>query len=112
MIRGAIEVAQEKLVSGWIYSSQVKLRDTLVLAFSGARCVGSGRVDIFRQDLFDAKLGDGYCGFHFPVALEKGESPASIVVRPADCDAALIQPTSRVGPSQGLMRPGGGSTAI
>ncbi len=112
MIRGAIEVAQEKLVAGWIYSSEVQLRGALLLAFSGERCVGAGRVEIFRQDLFDAKLGDGYCGFHFPVALQLGEHPASIVVRPADCDAALIQPTSRVGPSQGLMRPGGGSTAI
>ena len=55
VIRGAIEVAQDKLVSGWIYSSVVGLRDTLVLAFSGARCVGSGRVEIFRQDLFDAQ---------------------------------------------------------
>ena len=97
MIRGAIEVAQEKLVSGWIYSSEVGLRGTLVLAFSGKRCIGSGRVEIFRQDLFDAKLGDGYCGFHFPVALLAGEHPASIVVRPADCDAALIQANSRVG---------------
>ncbi len=98
MIRGAIEVAQEKLISGWIYSSAAGLRGTLVLAFSGKRCIGSGRVEIFRQDLLDAKLGDGFCGFHFPVALEKGEHPASIVVRPADCDAALIQPASRVGP--------------
>ncbi len=98
MIRGAIEVAQEKLVSGWIYSSEVALRGTLLLAFSGKRCVGSGRVEIFRQDLFDAQLGDGYCGFHFPVVLQTGEHPASIVVRPADCDAALIQAASRIGP--------------
>ncbi len=97
MIRGAIEVAQEKLVSGWIYSS-AGLRGSLVLAFSGKRCVGSGKVEIFRQDLLDAKLGDGFCGFHFPVALQAGEHPASIVVRPADCDAALIQAASRVGP--------------
>jgi hypothetical protein len=98
LIRGAIETAQDRLVSGWIYSNMQSLRDQLVLAFSGARCVGSGRVEIFRKDLADAGLGDGYCGFHFPVALERGEHPASIVIRLADSDAALIQPGSRIVP--------------
>ncbi len=97
VIRGAIEVAHDKLVSGWIYAGPYKVREHLVLAFCGPRCVGSGRVEIFRGDLAEAGLGDGYCGFHFPVILESGEHPASIVVRLADSDAALIQPTSRVG---------------
>ncbi len=96
MIRGAIEVADEHVVSGWIYSDAINLRDTLVLAFSGQRCVGAGRVEVFRQDLLDAKLGDGFCGFHFNVTLPPGEHPASIVVRPADCDTALIQSRSKV----------------
>ncbi len=97
VIRGAIETAQDRLVSGWIYCKAHPLRDQLVLAFSGARCVGTGKVEIFRKDLADAGLGDGYCGFHFPVALEKGEHPASLVVRLADSDMALIQAGSRVG---------------
>lgn len=97
MIRGAIETAQQRLISGWIYAPSQSLRDQLVLAFSGQRCVGSGRVEIFRKDLAEAGLGDGYCGFHFPVALEGGEHPASIVVRLADSDAALIQTASRIG---------------
>ncbi len=91
-------MAKNDLVSGWIYATGPdSLRNRLVLAFSGARCVGQGRVEIFRRDLLDAGLGDGYCGFHFPIALEAGEHPASVVVRPADCDAALIQAGSRVG---------------
>ena len=97
MIRGAIETAQDKLVTGWLFCATQSVRDALVLAFSGARCVGSGRVEIFRQDLADAGLGDGYCGFHFPVALERGEHPASLVVRLADSDMALLQPGSRIG---------------
>ncbi len=98
MIRGAIEAAQERLVSGWIYAGAFTVRDHLVLAFSGPRCVGSGRVEIFRGDLADAGLGDGYCGFHFPIELLPGEHPASVVIRLADSDAALIQAGSRVGP--------------
>jgi len=96
MIRGAIEVATPAVVSGWIYCKTATLRDQLVLAFVGSRCVGSGRVEIYRKDLSDAKLGDGYGGFHFPIALQEGEVPASVVVRLQDSDASLIQAKSRV----------------
>ena len=96
MIRGAIEVATPTLVSGWIYCKVQALRDRLVLAFVDGRCVGTGKVEIFRKDLADAKLGDGYCGFHFPVALQEGEHPASIVIRLQESDAALVQARSRV----------------
>ena len=100
MIQGAIEMVHETLVSGWIYAHVGEgLRDQLVLAFSGPRCVGQGRVDVFRRDLLDAGLGDGYCGFHFPITLEPGEHPASVVIRPANCDTALIQARSQVGPA-------------
>lgn len=97
MIRGAIEIVQDKLIAGWIYARVGSLRDQLVLAMSGPRCVGSGQVDIFRRDLLDADLGDGYCGFHFPIELLPGEHPASVVIKLADSDAVLIQNGSRVG---------------
>ncbi len=96
MIRGAIEVAQKARVAGWLYSATEPLRDKTVLAFIGARCVGSGKVDRFRQDLLDAKLGDGYCGFDFPVRLADGEGAGSVIVRLQFSDMALIQPASRV----------------
>ncbi len=99
LIQGAIELVQRDLVAGWLYAQAgAGFRNHLVLAFSGRRCVGQGKVEIFRRDLLDAGLGDGYCGFHFPIELAPGEHPASVIVRPIDCDAALIQPTSRVGP--------------
>jgi hypothetical protein len=96
VIRGAIEVATPTLVSGWIYCKAVGLRDQLVLAFVGTRCVGTGKVEIYRKDLHEAKLGDGYCGFHFPIALQGGEQPASVVVRLQESDVSLMQPNSRV----------------
>jgi hypothetical protein len=99
VIRGAIEVATPTLVSGWIYSKHLSLRDHLVQAFVGPRCVGAGRVEIYRKDLHEAKLGDGYCGFHFPINLEPDEHPASVVVRLEESDASLMQPASRVGPA-------------
>ena len=96
MIRGAIEVAQKTRIAGWLYSASTSLRDKTVLAFVGARCVGSGKVDRFRQDLLDAKLGDGYCGYDFPVRLADGESAGSVIVRLQFSDMALIQPVSRI----------------
>ena len=96
MIRGAIEVAQKTRVAGWLYSATDPLRDKTVLAFVGARCVGAGKVDRFRQDLLDAKLGDGYCGYDFPVRLADGESAGAVIVRLQFSDMALIQTASRV----------------
>ncbi|MEJ0048442.1 MAG: hypothetical protein WDN04_21760 [Rhodospirillales bacterium] len=91
MIRGAIEVAQKNRVAGWIYSSADSVRDKLILAFVGGRCVGSGKVDRFRKDLLEAKLGDGYCGFEFPIKLNEGEKLGAVVVKLQSSDAALIQ---------------------
>ena len=96
MIRGAIEVAQAARVAGWIYSGSEPLRGKTVLAFVGGRCVGAGEVDGFRKDLLDAKLGDGFCGFDFPVRLAEGEAVGALIVRLQFSDAALLQQDSRV----------------
>jgi hypothetical protein len=96
MIRGAIEVAQKTRVVGWIYSAAEPLRGKTVLAFVGGRCVGSGEVDGFRRDLLDAKLGDGFCGFDFPVRLAENEAVGALIVRLQFSDVALLQQTSRV----------------
>ena len=96
MIRGAIEVARNTRVAGWIFSENDGLRDKTVLAFVAGRCVGAGKVDKFRQDLLDAKLGSGYCGFDFPVRLADDEPVGAIIVKLQFSDAALIQSASRV----------------
>ena len=96
MIRGAIEIAQATRVAGWVYSGSEPLRGKTVLAFVGGRCVGAGEVDGFRKDLLDAKLGDGFCGFDFPVRLAEGETVGALIVRLQFSDAALLQQDSRV----------------
>ncbi len=117
MIRGAIEVAQRNRVTGWIHAQSESLRGKVVLAFVAGRCVGSGEVDGFRQDLLDAGLGDGYCGFDFPIRLVDGEQVGSLVVRLQFSDTALLQSTSQVlgprragfdgdSPELGAMHPG------
>lgn len=96
MLRGAIEVATPKRIAGWMISSAGTLSDKVVLAFSGARCVGAGSVSVFRPDLVAPDLGDGFSGFDFAIELRDGESVESVVVKLELCDAALIQAASEV----------------
>jgi hypothetical protein len=108
MIRGSIEVARRTNVAGWIYAEAGTVRDRLILAFSGDRCVGAGKVDRFRKDLLEAKLGDGYCGFDFPIKLNEDESLGSVYVKLQNSDAALIQKhTQLIGPDDHAAAAGG-----
>jgi hypothetical protein len=109
MIRGSIEIASRAQISGWIYAEPGTVRDRLILAFVGERCVGAGKVDLFRKDLFDAQLGDGFCGFDFAIKLNDDEATASVIVKLQNSDAALIQRDTRVlgpdGEEPELLRP-------
>ena len=96
MIRGAIEVTSRRKVSGWIVSAARPLKGKLVLAFVGSQCVGSGRVDVFRPDLLNANLGDGYAGYDFAIALSDDDDVGSVVIRLEECDAAILQSGSEV----------------
>ncbi len=103
MIRGAIEVANRSIISGWLYSQAIDLRGQLVLAFIGTRHVGTGKVDIFRKDLKDAGLGEGYGGFYFPLTLLPTDQPEAVTVRLDQSDLCLLQQGSLV--SQPPRRP-------
>ena len=70
MIQGHIDFVSRSRVEGWISSPHWPLRGARVLAFLDETCVGGGVVDLFRQDLADAGVGDGFVGFRIPVALE------------------------------------------
>jgi hypothetical protein len=99
MIRGTIEIANRSVISGWLYASAVDLRGQVVLAFVGKRHVGTGRIELFRKDIKDAGLGDGYSGFHFPVSLLPGEAPEAMTVRLDHSDLALLHRNSTVVPA-------------
>lgn len=91
MFRGHIDLATRNRVEGWLHCKCQALRDYPVLAFIGAECVGEGVIDVFRGDLVDANLGDGWSGFSFAVQLTDSQNPADIVVRLADTDAYILQ---------------------
>lgn len=94
MIRGSIEFVTENRVGGWLYTEPGSARDRTVLAFLDGLCIGAGKVEIFRQDLADAGLGDGYLGFHFPIAVTDPERVSGVVVRLEGSDASLLQASS------------------
>ena len=98
MIRGAIEIATTDMVKGWIYSDVASVRDQLVVALSGQECLGTGRVDVFRPDLADAGVGDGNCGFSFPITV-RADAVDSVVVKLDGSDAVLLQADAHVGNS-------------
>ncbi len=101
MIRGAIEIANRSVVSGWLYCKHFSLNGELAHAFVGSQHVGSGRIDLFRQDIKDAGLGDGFSGFYFPIALLENEAPESVIVRLDECDMLLVQDSAAVLPRFG-----------
>lgn len=90
--RGAVERVGDNFVSGWISSSAHSLKEATVLAFRGRECIGSAKIEGFRQDIADAKLGDGYSGFvihTMPIAKPDQER---IYVRLEGDDAILVTP--------------------
>ena len=96
MIRGAVDYIDSERVGGWIHSDAADLRGQMVLAFLDNDCVGAGRIELFRQDLADAGLGDGKVGFNFGVSLPEGASLGQVVLKLENSDFALLQPKSRV----------------
>ncbi|MET0258236.1 MAG: hypothetical protein ABW179_06605 [Methylobacterium sp.] len=102
MIRGHIDLATHGRVEGWIYSDRMKLTGAQVLAFHDETCVGGGTIEIFRRDLADAGLGDGFVGFGFPVALSPGQDPRVLDVRLDGGSLLLKQSACAVVPRETL----------
>ena len=98
MLKGAIDHVSANEVGGWIYSANGSLRNHTVLAFIHDVCIGAGRVEVYREDLADAGLGDGYLGFRFPVSIPKVEDAPLVAVKLEGSDAVIIQPTARLAP--------------
>jgi len=101
MVRGAIENVTRNRVFGWLWSPDASVRGRTVLAFLDDVCIGSGKVDGFRQDLKDAGLGDGYAGFNFNLTFPNAGDAPRVTVKLDGSDAMLVQRTSRIVPPGG-----------
>jgi hypothetical protein len=96
MLKGAIDHISPNEIGGWIYSATGSLRNHTVLAFLDDVCIGAGRVELYREDLADAGLGDGFLGFRFPVNLASVDEAPLVAVKLEGSDAVIIQPSARL----------------
>lgn len=96
IMRGAIDQVSVDNVAGWLYSEAGPLRGHTVLALIDDECVGAGTVDIFRPDLMDAGLGDGYSGFDIRIIVPRAGDEQRLVVKLDGSDLVLLQPSARI----------------
>jgi hypothetical protein len=68
--------------------------------------VGSGSINVYRKDLDEAGLGDGYLGFGFNITLPKPGDALRVTVTLEACEAMILQPDSIV-LNKRLPRPAG-----
>ncbi len=93
---GAIDGITPTRVMGWIYSDAVAIKGSKILAFLDDECVGVGRVTVFRQDLADAGLGDGHCGFDIKIVPPLLGEEDRVVVKLDGSDWVLLPPSSQI----------------
>jgi hypothetical protein len=105
VLKGAIDHVKAGEIGGWIYSESKPLRDCKVLAFLNDACIGGGLVDMFREDLAEAGLGDGYVGFKFPVTLSSPADFPVVVVKLEGSDALIVQRSARLVDRESIVLP-------
>ena len=91
MLKGAIDHISVSNIGGWLFTSLGNLDDSVVLAFSGEECVGSGKIEVFRPDLLAAGMGDGRHGFSFPISVKDEEEASRVYVKLEGSDAVILQ---------------------
>jgi hypothetical protein len=95
-LKGMIEAVSHDQVSGWIAAPDASLRGQTVLAFLDGKCIGDGRIEVFRQDLADAGLGDGFAGFCIGTSPVPARAQMGVTVRLDRSDFTLLRPGARV----------------
>jgi hypothetical protein len=100
MLKGAIDHISVTNIGGWLFTNLGNLDDSVVLAFSGDECVGSGRIEIFRPDLLAAGMGDGKHGFSFPITVKDEEEASRVYVKLEGSDAVILQGEREAPPSR------------
>jgi hypothetical protein len=98
MIRGHVDFVSRTRIEGWLYSERLALAGARVLAFEDRECVGAGRIDVFRDDLHRAGLGDGIAGFSFFIQLKPEHDPRAVHVQLEGSDLVLRQEGSIITP--------------
>ena len=89
MIKGNIDFFSHTEVRGWVHSQNFSADDIEVSAYVKDLCVGQGTLDVYRQDLIEAGLGDGWSGFEFKIQIPFDADIRDFNIRLPDCDFVL-----------------------
>jgi hypothetical protein len=81
MLRGNIDFVSRTRVEGWVHSDLAPLVGQRLLAFVDNDCVGAGMIELFREDLVQAGIGDGMAGFSFPIHLKPAHDARLVDIR-------------------------------
>jgi hypothetical protein len=80
-IKSHFELVNNTAISGWVWNSDRPDAPVAVDVYDGNRLLATVAADEFRQDLLDAKIGNGRHGFSFPTpAAVKDGKPHTIRV--------------------------------
>src|SRR6516165_5874051 len=86
---GYIDILNSRQVSGWALEADRKTPDRVIIYVDG-REIGQIRPTLFRPDLRDVGLGDGWSGFRFYFPTLVGvRQPANVIVRSASSGEIL-----------------------
>lgn len=89
MIKGNIDFFSYTEVRGWIHSQNFSADNTEVSAYVKDLCVGQGTLDVYRQDLVEAGLGEGWSGFEFKIQIPFDVDIRDFIIRLPHCDFVL-----------------------
>ena len=96
MLQGHIDFVDRGRVEGWIHSDRTPLTGAAVLALVGEDCVGSGRIDVYREDLARVGMADGVVGFGFSIFLEPWQDHRVLTVQVEGSNAFIKQRAARI----------------
>jgi len=91
VLRGSVDFVGPDRISGWVYSELGSVTGRRVLAFNGDQCIGAGEVNITREDLRAAGLGDGVLGFNISINAASVKNLLQIHVRLEYSDFSLFE---------------------
>jgi hypothetical protein len=98
MIKGNIDFISQSSVRGWIHIPSLSYTGIEIGAYVKNHCVGRGLVDVYRQDLAEIGLGNGWSGFDFKINVFNRSDLLVLDIRIDNCDFVLL-------PSSNLLLP-------
>lgn len=70
-IEGSVDALGNGVIAGWAVNTEAPEIPLQIQVFWDGEVIAQGCANQFRQDLYDANISDGRCGFHIPLSSKK-----------------------------------------